>query len=879
MKFDYAAPGRAGKARMKRFPGKSAGRSRVRSSRLTGQRAKAGRIVDRRAAPPTRFSAIMAHPGHRVLRMRRVLVLSAVFAASTLAVLLVAGMAVVVYLVPQLPSPESLRDVSLRVPLRVYDRDGGMIAEFGELRRQPVRLADIPETLRVAVVATEDEHFHRHPGVDWRGIARALAHLARTREKGPGGSTITMQVARNFFLGREKTYFRKLNEILLAFSIERALTKEEILELYLNKIFLGHRAYGVAAAAEVYYGKTLGALDLAQMAMIAGLPQRPSALNPIANPEGARARRNHVLRRLAEVDHIDRAAAQAASEAPVTASLHTTSIETRAPYVAEMVRQEAEKALGASAYTGAYHVHTTIDPRLQAAAVQALREALLEYDRRHGYRGPEGRIDLGAPPDPARWEQRLRDVRPVGGLPPAVVVRVADREAAVHVRGEGEVVLPWDAMEWARPFVHVNRRGPEPKKAADVLTAGDLIRVQRGEDGWRLAQIPKVEGALVALDPEDGAILAMAGGFDFDRSKFNRGIQARRQPGSSFKPFIYASALARGFTAASLVNDAPVVFDDPGIGKEWRPENYSGKFFGPTRLREALVNSRNLVSIRLTRELGLDFVLDYARRFGFDPERLPRALSIALGSGEITPLEAATAYSVLANGGYAVRPWFVERIQDRFAEPVVVANPVRVCPECGKDGGGGAPAAGAGTGVRDEAGAEIVAAERVVPAADVWILHSILRDVVRRGTGRRAQALGRADLAGKTGTTNDQYDAWFCGFVPSLVAVAWVGFDDHEPLGRLEVGGRAALPMWMKFMRVALDGVPEQIPPPPEGLVKVRIDPDTGRLADAGDPDSLFETFRTAYLPGGPGGGTARVGPGAPSAESSRASGATRQLF
>ena len=790
------------------------------------------------------------------------------------AVLAVVGVAVWVYLAPQLPSTDSLRDVSLQVPLRVYDRGGRMIAEFGELRRRPVRLADIPETLRVAVVATEDEHFHRHPGVDWRGIARALVHLVRTREKGPGGSTITMQVARNFFLGREKTYFRKLNEILLALSIERELSKDEILELYLNKIFLGHRAYGVAAAAEVYYGRALDELDLAQMAMIAGLPQRPSALNPIVNPERARARRNHVLRRLLEVGHIDATAARAASETPITASLHTPAVETRAPYVAEMVRREAERTLGSSTYTGAYHVHTTINSRLQAAAVRALREALLEYDRRHGYRGPEGRYEIGTSPDPARLEERLRDVRPVGGLPPALVTRVGQREAAVHVRGEGEVVLPWEGIEWARSFVHVNRRGPAPKKAADVLAPGDLVRVHQGEDGWRLAQIPEVEGALVALDPEDGAILAMAGGFDFHRSKFNRGTQARRQPGSSFKPFIYASALARGFTAASLVNDAPVVFDDPALGKEWRPENYSGKFFGPTRLREALVNSRNLVSIRLTREIGLDFVLDYVGRFGFDPERLPRALSIALGSGEITPLDAAAAYSVFANGGYAVHPWFVEQIRGRLGEPVLAAAPARVCRECGDDG-----VEEAGAGIPAKPGAGAVRARRVVPAADVWILHSILRDVIRRGTGRRALALGRGDLAGKTGTTNNQFDAWFCGFVPSLVAVAWVGFDDHETLGRHEVGGRAALPMWMKFMRTALEGVPERIPPPPEGLVKVRIDPVTGRLAGADDPDALFETFRTAYLPNGPESGTARIGHGAPSAESSQASGTTRQLF
>ena len=795
--------------------------------------------------------------------MRRVFLVFSLIAGTGLAAVVAAVVFIWIHFVPQLPATESLRDVPLQVPLRVYARDKRLIAEFGEMRRRPLRLEAMPETLRVAIVATEDEHFYQHPGVDWRGIVRALVHLARTREKGPGGSTITMQVARNFFLGREKTYFRKLNEILLALKIERELSKDEILELYLNKIFLGHRAYGVAAAAEVYYGKKLDELDLSQIAMITGLPQRPSAFNPITNPERATTRRNHVLRRLLEVGYIGEADFRTASQAPITAALHAPSAEAEAPYVAEMVRREIEKEFGSSAYTGSYGVHTTIDSRLQAAAVRALRESLLEYDRRHGYRGPEDRYELDVSSDPARIEEILAGVPPVGGLLPAVVTAAGAEEAAVHVRGEGEVVLPFKGIEWARLYVNVNRRGPAPKKASDVLAPGDLIRVLRTGDGWALAQVPKVQGALVAMDPEDGAILAMAGGFDFFRSKFNRGTQARRQPGSSFKPFIYASALARGFTAASLVNDAPVVFDDPALEAQWRPENYSGKFFGPTRLREALVTSRNLVSIRLLREVGVDFALDYVQRFGFDRERLPRSLTLALGSGEITPLEAATGYSVLANGGFSVRPWFVERVQDRRQETVRAAAPVRVCRECSegeweKDGAGVAP--------------------RVVPAGDIWILHSILRDVIRRGTGRKALALERADLAGKTGTTNNQHDAWFCGFVPSLVAVAWVGFDEHSTLGHHEVGGRAALPMWIKFMRTALATVPERIPPPPEGLVKVRINPDTGRRADASDPDALFETFRAARL-SSISAGSAAARFGTPSSDSDRASGTTQQLF
>ncbi len=796
--------------------------------------------------------------------MRRVLFLLSLVAATGLVVILAAALVVRIHFVPQLPSAESLRDVPLQVPLRVYARDERLIAEFGEMRRRPIPLEAVPEALRMAIVATEDEHFLRHPGVDWRGILRAVIHLVRTRQKGPGGSTITMQVARNFFLGREKTYFRKLNEILLALKIERDLSKDEILELYLNKIFLGHRAYGVAAAADVYYGKKLDELDLPQLAMIAGLPQRPSELNPITNPERAAARRNHVLRRLFEVGYLDEARFRAAARAPITASRHAPATETEASYVAEMVRREVEKELGLSAYTGSYRVHTTIDSRLQTAAVGALREALVEYDRRHGYRGPEDRLPFEGAPDPNRIEALLRDVPSVGGLLPALVTRTGAKDATAHVRGEGEVVLPFEGIEWARPYVSVDRRGPAPKRASDVLAPGDRIRVLRTGERWELAQIPKVQGALVAMDPEDGAILAMAGGFDFRRSKFNRGTQARRQPGSSFKPFIYASALARGFTAASLINDAPVVFDDPALEAEWRPENYSGKFFGPTRLREALVKSRNLVSIRLLREVGTDFALDYVERFGFERERLPRSLTLALGSGEITPLESAAAYSVLANGGFAVRPWFVERIEDRRQETVLAAAPARVCREC--------PEGTSGTG-----GASV--APRVVPAGNNWILHSILRDVIRHGTGRKALVLERADLAGKTGTTNNQRDAWFCGFVPGLVAVAWVGFDDYETLGRHEVGGRAALPVWIRFMRTALADVPERIPPPPEGLVKVRINPDTGRLAEASDPDALFETFRAASLPTLPAGGAPGARTGLSSTDRDRAAGTTRQLF
>ncbi len=468
----------------------------------------------------------------------------------------------------------------------------------------------------------------------------------------------------------------------------------------------------------------------------------------------------------------------------------------------------------------------------------------------------------------------------LGGLVPAVVLSTDDKSATVYVRGHGEVVLEWPGMLWARPYRNENRTGPAPTGAADIMQPGDVVRVELSEEGFSLAQVPEAEGALVSLDPRDGAITAITGGFDFERSKFNRATQARRQPGSNFKPFIYAAALASGFTAASLINDAPVVFDDPGLEAAWRPENYSGKFFGPTRLRWALTKSRNLVSIRLLRAIGVDFALRYVERFGFDATQLPRNLSLALGSGAVTPLELARGYAVLANGGYRVEPWLVEKVLDGRNEVVYRADPLVVCERC-EDGPGGEGAPGAvpaaalapagehppGGGEdgppveprsparpsperRDPETGRLIA-PRVVPARDVWILDSILRDVITRGTGRRATALGRKDLAGKTGTTNDQRDAWFSGFVPRLVTTTWIGFDQLAPLGRRETGAKAALPIWLKYMRVALQGIPEEIPPRPEGLVTVRIDPDTGALAEAGSPGAIFETFRVEHAPGG----------------------------
>ena len=766
------------------------------------------------------------------------------------------------YLAPKLPSAEILRDVRLQVPLRVYTRDGKLIAEFGEQHRTPLRRDQIPEQMVQAFIAGEDDRFYEHPGVDWQGLTRAVLYLLRTGEKGPGGSTITMQVARNFFLSREKTYIRKLNEILLALKIEREFTKDEILELYVNKIFLGQRAYGVGAAAQVYYGHPVAQLTLAQLAMIAGLPKAPSRFNPIVDPHQAVVRRNYVLGRMVALGYIERAEYDEARDAPVTAKVHGLATEAEAPYVAEMVRAHMEATYEDDAYTAGYKVYTTLDSRLQHAANAALREALVEYDVRHGYRGSELRAASGE--DARSPEEVLADVPVFGGLLPAVVTSVDERVVTAYARNAGQIELAFESMEWARPYIDEDHRGKKPESAAAVVKAGDVIRVQLTENGWSFSQLPKVEGALVSLNPNDGAIVALTGGFDFYRSKFNRVTQAERQPGSSFKPFIYSAALEHGYTPASIINDAPVVFEDPSLKSAWRPENYGGKFFGPTRLRTALYKSRNLVSIRLLRDIGIDFALDHIAKFGFDVERLPRGLSLALGSGVLTPLKVAAGYTVLANGGYAVKPYFIERVLDWDDTSLFTASPLVVCRDCAEEEVMSAPAptsAAAADGASSELPAEPSAragteqprsarrAPRVIDARNAWLMYSLMRDVIRRGTGRKARVLERDDLAGKTGTTNDLHDAWFSGFNPDIVATAWIGFDRVRPLGQRETGARAALPMWIAYMREALKGTQERNVEPPEGIVTVRIDPATGQLAGASHEGAVFESFRKERVP------------------------------
>ena len=809
------------------------------------------------------------------------------------------------YLEPKLPSIEGLSDIQLQVPLRVYSSEGGLIAEYGEKRRAPKAIKDIPLELRQAFLAAEDDRFYEHPGVDYQGILRAVAVLVTTGKRGQGGSTITMQLARNFYLSREKTFARKLNEIFLALKIEQQLTKDQVLELYLNKIYLGNRAYGVAAAARVYYGKTLEELSLPQLTMIAGLPKAPSRYNPIVNPERALLRRNYVLNRMLVLGFISEPDMRFAKAQPVTAGLHDSPVDVSASYVAEMVRHEITNQFGDDAYIKGLNVFTTIDGRLQKAANQSLRHALRAYDIRHGYRGAEQTIDLkpdgvelSSEESEVLWREAVEDLGVVGGLHSALVLEVAEQSARVYLRGGRLINLDWDSLKWARKFVDRNTQGEEPKLASDVLKPGDIIRIYKDGGRWVLGQIPEVQGAITAVRSNDGALQALVGGYDFHHSKFNRAVQAKRQAGSSFKPFIYSAALSRDYTAATLINDAPVVFHDPVLEGTWRPENYSGKFFGPTRLRVALFKSRNLVSIRILRSIGIQYATNFAKKFGFDSSLLPHDLSLALGSGELSPLQLSTGFSVFSNGGYRIKPYFIQRIEDIDGNVLFEADPEVACVSCELKARGIVLPQQAQDVVSDDAATEMLRqeqllsqtlqqqqnaqkisetteasetenlvqeageqesnlgyklpkqAERAVDERIVYIMNTILQDVINRGTGRRARALGRNDLHGKTGTTNDQKDAWFNGFNDKLVATVWVGFDQQQwSLGNYETGSKAALPMWIEFMQTALKGVPETRMQRPEGLVNVKINAESGELANASDKNAIFEIFRSELAP------------------------------
>jgi len=754
-------------------------------------------------------------------------------------------------LLPTLPQIQDLTGAELKVPLRVYTGDGELIAEFGEERRIPVRIDEVPPQLIQAIIAAEDHDFYQHHGVDFGGVLRAAWHNFRTKSAGQGASTITMQVARNFFLSPEKTYTRKLRELLLAFKIERELSKEQILELYINKIFLGHRAYGFAAAAQFYYGSPLDKLNLAQMAMLAGLPKAPSRDNPVSNPENAVERRNYVLRHMWNLGFIDQAAFDQTVAAPLTASRHAVRYTVEAPYVAEMVRQYMVQTYDAKAYAGGFHVYTTLQSRQQAAANRALRRALLEYDERHGYRGPAGHVALNDPTDLDRLDDALKDYRIVGDMLPGIVVKVAERSVAVYTQDGTAVDVEWSGLAWARRYIDENAVGAAPKNAAEVLQRGDVVYLEsiepsnQSEPGprWRLAQVPEVAGAFVSLRPSDGAILTLVGGFDFSRSSFNRVTQAERQPGSSLKPFVYAAALEKGFTAASTVSGAPIVIEDVNLEEEWRPENYSRQFFGPTRLRKALALSLNLVSIRLLRAIGPAYAADYLTRFGFDGQKLPHNLTLALGNASATPLQMASAYAVFANGGFRVQPYFIQRIEDGQHALLEQAQPMIACASCDTAADANQRTVAPAPKGEAESTPTPRTAPRVLGPDISFIMTSMLRDVVQEGTATRAKVLRRDDLSGKTGTTDEYRDAWFIGFNSDVVATAWVGFDQVASLGRGEAGSRAALPMWIDYMRVALDGIPQEPLDPPEGIVTAYVDGETGAPSSPLEANAIKEYF------------------------------------
>ena len=816
------------------------------------------------------------------------------------------------YLAPQLPPASQIREVEYQIPLRIYSRDMKLISEYGEKRRQPVSYDQLPEPLVQAILAAEDERFFSHNGVDLKGLLRAAVELARYREIRSGGSTITMQVARNFFLGREQRFLRKFNEIVLAIQIERVLSKEEILELYLNKIYLGHRAYGAEAAAQVYYGKSISDLSVAQLAMIAGLPKAPSAYNPITNPERALVRRNWILLRMEETGALTQEQRLAEQETPVSARFHAAQPEVDGAYFAEMVRLQAMELLDDDLYTAGIRIVTTLNSQRQTAAINAVREGLHDYDERHGYRGPLSKIDIselptladitgasdeatpdqeapalpedeieldktitGLDPDIAAWAALIKDQPRIGPLNPAIVTAIEDNDADVLFRDGKRAQLAWDDIRWARPYINDKYVGDEPSKASQVLKPGHIIYVRpTGSNDtrrWRLAQLPRAQSALVSLNPDNGAIEAMQGGYSFSVSNFNRAVQSKRQAGSVFKPFVYTSALENGFTPASIINDAPVVFDDEKLETAWRPTGASGKFYGPTRMREALYRSLNLVSIRILRQIGISQAMGTLDRFGLPTDSFQRDLSLALGSASVTPMEIATAYSIFANGGYRISPWGILRIEKENGDVLWQAPDVVLCEkeDCQQPDSNveleavAAPPSlaevlhsdeGTDSDADSKKEHEViqpapVMAPRVLDARIAWLMNSMLQDVVRRGTGHLANTLGRRDLAGKTGTTNDQVDAWFSGYSPELVATVWVGFDNPSTLGWGEYGGKAALPIWMGYMGPALQDIPDRQMEQPSGITTVRINPDNGLLARPQNPDSVTEYFIEDQLP------------------------------
>ena len=803
-------------------------------------------------------------------RLRRLL-RWALFALAGLALLGAIALGTLYYLVaPKLPDVETLRAVEMQEPMYVYAKDGRLMALFGETRRYPVSIQDVPERLKQAFLAIEDARFYKHHGVDFKGVARAVWLIATTDAKRvPGGSTITQQVARQFFLSNEYSYTRKLAEMLTAMRMERELSKDEIFELYLNKSFFGNRAYGVGAAAEFYYGKKLNELSLDEMASLAGIPKFPSSGNPLSNPERAKVRRDYILDRMVELRFVSPAEAAQAKAVPMHATPHERPVEVYAPYVAEMVRQEMVARFGNEALTKGYHVTTTIDPVLQASADKAVRDGLAVYDRRHGWHGVEQHFELAADEDATAARARLRNVAPQAALLPAIVLGVSGSQVQL-VLADGTQVELGAGQGW-------NGRAP-----ASLVKRGDLVRVTRIEadpakpadpaakPAYRLDQVPQAQAALVSLEPSNGALRALSGGYSFAGAKFNRATQARRQPGSSFKPFVYAASFERGFNPASVVLDAPVVFKDRR-GHIWRPQNDTGNFAGPMRLREAMVQSRNLVSVRLLDAIGVDYARKYISHFGFEESELPPNLSMSLGTASLTPLSVARGFAAFANGGFRITPWFIDEVKDREGAVVFKEKPAVACRECGNPGGvsravqntavvdgfnlgptAAQPTAAAAEAPKDEPKkpaidtSNLVLAPRAIDGRIAYQIVSMLRDVVKRGTGTPAKVLERDDIGGKTGSTNDHRDAWFSGFGGPYVTTVWVGRDNYKSLGYREYGGKAALPIWIDYMRVALKDQPLATNDPPEGMVQVSVS-GSGALIP-GDAGGIVEWVKAEDL-------------------------------
>ena len=769
-------------------------------------------------------------PKKRKKRVKIFLILFSLFSFIALPAL---GLAIyVINIYPDLPDASSLKDVSYQVPLRITSADGKLISEIGTKKRIPLAYADIPEKMSQAITSAEDSSFFHHGGVDYKGLSRAVYELITTGKKKSGGSTITMQVARNFFLSKEKTYLRKLNEIVLSYKIEHQISKQEIMALYLNKIFLGYRSYGVAAAAQTYYGKNIKDLSLDEYAMIAGLPKAPSRFNPIYNPQRAKLRRNYVLRRMHENNHISEEEMKQAQAVPVHAKLTGARIDIEAGYVAEMARTFAIKKFGEDALKNGLTITTTIDSKLQHAANQAIRHGLQDYERRHGYRGIITHLENDILNDPKKLNKALDEVEKFGDLNIAVITKTEKKKAFFYLENTETGTLTFNSIKWARPYINVNKLGAKIKKITDVLKTGDVIYLHKVNEKWQLAQNPKIESALVSINSKDGKIKALIGGYDFFRSKFNRVTQAKRQIGSNIKPFLYSAAFEHDMTAASIINDAPVVFHDRNLEDVWRPENSSGRFYGPTRLRTALTHSRNLVSVRLLRKIRIKNAIKHINKFGFDLTELKRHqdLSLALGSVEFTPLKLVTGYAALSNTGYLIKPYLIENIKDYDGSIIYQAEPVKVCSfECVEN--------------------DTTQAPRTVSEQNIYITSTILQDVINYGTAKEAKVLKRKDIAGKTGTTNDLKDAWFSGFNPNIATTVWVGFDTPSTLGRKEFGGRAALPIWIDYMKTALADEVNTSLAVPDGMVNILIDKSTGEAVPSNTHGATYEVFRKNNAP------------------------------